>query len=94
MAEQGYVDERDRDCVAFLIAEAAAFRQIDPARACALARAAKAIADQRHRVPSHSQQLPDFESGLPTHEERLWGADIDERILARLEEWITREVER
>jgi len=93
MANSEYSREHDRDCIAFLLGEAAANRKQHPAIACALARAAKGIADQRHREPPSSTVLADFQSALPTHEERVWGADIDPRILERLDKWIMQECE-
>lgn len=91
MAELGYVQDRDRDAVAFLMGQAAAHRRNNPEAACVLARAAGSLADERHREPPYAAQLPDFESALPTHEERVWGKPVDERILARLDEWISSE---
>lgn len=83
---EGYVAPADRDAVAFIMGEAAAWRRRDPAHACILARLAKAIADRSHE--NYASYLPDFESAIPTHEERVWGKPIDDRIINRLEEWI------
>ena len=89
MATKGYVEPSDRDAVAWLMGEAAANRNTRPEIACALARAAKGIADTDHRGRANS--LPDFEEAIPTHGERIWGKPVDQRIIDRLCSWIEKE---
>jgi len=81
----------DPDVVAFLLGEAAAKRHNDPAAACVLARMAKSLLEGSHNFTSGSmaKALPDFETALPTHDEWIWGKPVDDRIIARLDTWIT-----
>lgn len=81
----------DPDVVAFLLGQAAAARKRDPAVACALARMAKSLREGSHNFTSGSmaKALPDFETALPTYDELVWGKPVDDRIIARLDTWIT-----
>lgn len=81
----------DPDVVAFLLGEAAAKRHIDPVGACVLARMAKSLTEGSHNFTSGSmaKALPDYDQAMPTYAEWIWGKPVDDRIIARLDAWIT-----